>query len=156
MVETRATDAGPGDDGILGTPMTSMSIKTPPRRSSIRTRPTPRILRTRCSCARTSSARTAPHATGKLIDNRDLGADGHFGGTGANADTLIGGMATWAVVKAQARDLLGINLTDKDFDNVPLLATDAYGNFIKGRTASRRSFCGSYGRRSDLDRHETT
>ena len=42
-------------------------------------------------------------------------------------------MATWAVVKAQARDLLGINLTDaSDFDNVPLLATDAYGNFIKG------------------------
>ena len=41
-------------------------------------------------------------------------------------------MATWAVVKAQARDILGINLTDADFDNVPLLATDAYGNFIKG------------------------
>ena len=41
-------------------------------------------------------------------------------------------MATWAVVKAQARDILGINLTDADFDNVPLLATDAYGNFIQG------------------------
>ena len=41
-------------------------------------------------------------------------------------------MATWKVVKAQAHDLLGINLTDKDFDDVPLLATDAYGNFIKG------------------------
>src|SRR5262245_48104957 len=41
-------------------------------------------------------------------------------------------MATWGTVKAQARDILGINLTDKDFDNVPLLATDAYGNFIKG------------------------
>src|SRR6185369_10519849 len=25
-----------------------------------------------------------------------------------------------------------INLTDADFDDVPLLATDAYGNFIKG------------------------
>ena len=41
-------------------------------------------------------------------------------------------MATWAVVKAQARDMLGINLTDADYNNVPLLATDAYGNFIKG------------------------
>ena len=41
-------------------------------------------------------------------------------------------MATWKVVKAQARDILGINLTDADFNNVPLLATDAYGNFIKG------------------------
>src|SRR5262252_4532316 len=57
------------------------------------------------------------------------GADGILG---TADDAPIGGMATWAVVKAQARDILGINLTDKDFDNVPLLATDAYGNFIKG------------------------
>src|SRR5262249_27145064 len=70
-----------------------------------------------------------PHATGKLIENRNLGPDGHFG---TADDTPIGGMATWAVLKAQARDILGINLTDKDFDNVPLLATDPYGNFIKG------------------------
>src|SRR5262249_60432253 len=69
-----------------------------------------------------------PHATGKLIENRNLGADGHFGGTGANADTPIGGMATWGVVKAQARDILGINLTDADVGTVPLLATDAYVN----------------------------
>ena len=41
-------------------------------------------------------------------------------------------MATWEVVKAQARDLLGINLTDDDVFDVPLLATDQYGNFIKG------------------------
>ena len=31
----------------------------------------------------------------------------------------IGGMATWAVVKAQARDILGINLTDADVDQRP-------------------------------------
>src|SRR5262249_33127289 len=71
----------------------------------------------------------APVATGKLIENRNLGADGKFG---TADDTPIGGMATWKVVKAQAHDVLGINLTDKDFDNVPLLATDEYGNFIKG------------------------
>ena len=41
-------------------------------------------------------------------------------------------MATWAALKAQARDMLGITLTDADVVNVPLLATDAYGNFIKG------------------------
>src|SRR5262245_49212870 len=73
-----------------------------------------------------------PHATGKLIENRNLGADGHFGGTGANADTPIGGMATWGVVNAQARDILGINLRDADVGNVPLLATDAYGNNGRG------------------------
>ena len=71
----------------------------------------------------------APVATGRLITNRDLGADGKFG---TGDDVEIGGMATWKVLKAQARDILGINLTDADFDNVPLLATDAYGNFIKG------------------------
>ena len=47
-------------------------------------------------------------------------------------DVEIGGMATWKVVKAQARDLLGINLTDADFDNVPLLATDALWQFHPG------------------------
>ena len=35
-------------------------------------------------------------------------------------------------MKAQARDILGINLTDANVFDVPLLATDDYGNFIKG------------------------
>ena len=72
-----------------------------------------------------------PVATGRLITNRDLGADGEFG-TADDGGAENGGMATWAVVKAQARDILGINLTDADVHNVPLLATDAYGNFIRG------------------------
>ena len=114
-------------------PMTSTTTRTRRPRSSTRTRPIPRIPHIRYSCVRIRSFGSVRRsATGKLITNKDLGADGHFGGTGANADTEIGGMATWKVVKAQARDLLGINLTDKDFDDVPLLATDAYGNFIKG------------------------
>ncbi|NLF32953.1 MAG: hypothetical protein GX591_18970 [Planctomycetes bacterium] len=80
-----------------------------------------------------------PMDTGELIVNRDLGPDGEFG---TADDTIIGGMATWAVVKAQARDLLGIQLTDADvfatlqshptLTSVPLLATDPYGNFIPG------------------------
>ncbi|MET0675635.1 MAG: peroxidase family protein, partial [Bradyrhizobium sp.] len=70
-----------------------------------------------------------PFTTGGLLTNRGLGADGHFG---TADDVPIGGMSTWGVLKAQARDVLGINLTDKDFDDVPLIATDAYGNFIPG------------------------
>ncbi|MFC5696155.1 peroxidase family protein, partial [Pseudomonas sp. GCM10022186] len=70
-----------------------------------------------------------PEATGKLITNRNLGADGLFG---TADDVELGGMSTWAVVKAQARDFLGINLTDADINNIPLLATDLYGNFIRG------------------------
>lgn len=41
-----------------------------------------------------------------------------------------GGLATWADVKNQAETLLGIKLTDQDVFNVPLLATDRYGNLI--------------------------
>lgn len=58
-----------------------------------------------------------PVATGKLIE----------GTTG-----FVGGMATWAEVKAQAADVLGIWLTDLDVGRVPLLRTDPYGNFIPG------------------------
>ena len=75
-----------------------------------------------------------PVATGKLITNRDLGADGKFG---TADDVQLGGMATWEVVKAQARDLLGIQLSDYDAVNVPMLKVDAYGNFIPGPKASR-------------------
>ncbi|MCE7913848.1 MAG: heme peroxidase [Nitrosomonas sp. PRO4] len=57
-----------------------------------------------------------PVSTGKLLE----------GGNGA------GGLANWAEVKAQARDFLGINLTDADVTNLPLLATDSYGQFIPG------------------------
>jgi Ca2+-binding RTX toxin-like protein len=54
-----------------------------------------------------------PVATGKLLE-------------GAR------GLATWADVKAQARDLLGIELTDLDVGRVPMLAVDPYGEFIRG------------------------
>lgn len=40
------------------------------------------------------------------------------------------GLATWADVKAQARDVLGIELTDADIGNIPMLRVDPYGNFI--------------------------
>ena len=42
-------------------------------------------------------------------------------------------MATWGEVKAQAATMLGIDLTDVDVGNVPLLRTDPYGNFIPER-----------------------
>ena len=53
-----------------------------------------------------------PQASGKLIE-------------GSN-----GGMATWLELKQQAALKLGILLTDNDVTRVPLLASDAYGNFI--------------------------
>jgi Ca2+-binding RTX toxin-like protein len=52
--------------------------------------------------------------------------------TGRLIEGATGGMATWAEIKAQARDLLGIELRDSDVSNVPQVVTDPYGRFIRG------------------------
>lgn len=52
--------------------------------------------------------------------------------TGHMLEGAHGGPPTWADIKAQARDMLGIELTDADVLRVPLVATDLYGNFIAG------------------------
>src|SRR3954452_10069641 len=44
------------------------------------------------------------------------------------------GMATWSEIKAQAATVLGIKLVDTDVNDIPLIATDPYGNFIPGPT----------------------
>ncbi len=54
--------------------------------------------------------------------------------TGHLLDGETNGLPTWAEIKAQAATLLGIQLTDADILNVPLLRTDAYGNLILGPT----------------------
>ncbi|NTJ43914.1 calcium-binding protein [Agrobacterium larrymoorei] len=41
-----------------------------------------------------------------------------------------GGLPTWADIKANAQQYLGIQLTDADVVNLPLIRTDQYGNFI--------------------------
>src|SRR5215510_9544669 len=130
MVETRATML-PGPDGVIGTAddIHENSNTTTPfvdQNQTYTSHPSHQVF---LRAYAVDPLDGQPHATGKLLENRDLGADGHFG---TADDVAIGGMSTWAVVKAQARDLLGINLTDKDFDNVPLLATDPYGNYIRG------------------------
>ncbi len=128
MVVTRATNL-PGPDGILGNAddiheHTNTTTPFVDQNQTYSSHPSHQVF-----LRAYIMTDDGPVATGRLITNRDLGADGKFG---TADDTEIGGMATWKVVKAQARDMLGINLTDADVDNVPLLATDAYGNFIKG------------------------
>ncbi|MGQ7814938.1 peroxidase family protein [Metapseudomonas furukawaii] len=131
MVLTRATQvAGPGADGVLGTAddtRETMNTTSPfvDQNQTYSSHPSHQVFLR----AYEMGADGQPHATGGLVTNRNLGADLRFG---TADDTEIGGMATWAVVKAQARDILGINLTDANVFDVPLLATDAYGNFIKG------------------------
>ncbi|MGA8046880.1 MAG: hypothetical protein WCA30_11515, partial [Dermatophilaceae bacterium] len=52
--------------------------------------------------------------------------------TGRLLDGAVGGMATWNEVKAQALNVLGINLTDSRVLDVPQVVTDPYGNFVPG------------------------
>lgn len=59
-------------------------------------------------------------STGRLLDGSAAG------GSVAHA------IGDWGDVKAQALTMLGINLGDQDVFNVPLLATDAYGNLRLG------------------------
>ena len=129
MVLTRATNL-PGPDGIVGTAddIHEQENTTSPfvdQNQTYSSHPSHQVFLR----AYRLDANGHPVATGKLITNRDLGADGKFG---TADDHEIGGMATWQVVKAQARDILGIDLTDANVFDVPLLATDDYGNFIKG------------------------
>ncbi|WP_295557663.1 peroxidase family protein [uncultured Hyphomicrobium sp.] len=56
-----------------------------------------------------------PVATGRLLNGSDESG---------------GGLATWADVKAQALNVLGIELNDFDIHNVPEIVMDPYGNFI--------------------------
>ncbi|WP_309137374.1 peroxidase family protein [Pseudomonas sp. LS44] len=58
--------------------------------------------------------------------------DGKPMATGHMLDGQNGGLATWADIKAQAREMLGIDLADWDVTNVPMLLMDPYGEFIRG------------------------
>src|SRR5262245_35432830 len=137
MVETRATML-PGPDHILGTAddiheNTNQTSPFVDQNQTYSSHPSHQVFlrayEMRVVDAGLPTQHVAPFDTGKLIENRDLGPDGIFG---TADDVLFTGQATWKVVKAQARDVLGINLTDADVTNVPLLATDDYGNFIRG------------------------
>lgn len=52
--------------------------------------------------------------------------------TGEMLEGAAGGPPTWADIKAQARDMLGIELSDLNVHSVPLLVTDLYGAFVRG------------------------
>ncbi|MET0707798.1 MAG: peroxidase family protein, partial [Tardiphaga sp.] len=56
--------------------------------------------------------------------------EGRTVATGHLLDGANGGLPTWANIKAQAREMLGIALEDRDVLNIPLIRTDAYGEFI--------------------------
>ncbi len=58
--------------------------------------------------------------------------DGKPVATGRMLEGANGGPATWADVKKQAAEKLGITLVDIDVLRVPALLTDVYGEFVRG------------------------
>ena len=113
MVLTRATNL-PGADGILGT-------ADDVREQVNKTTPWIDLNQVYTS-----------HESHQVFLREYALVDGRPQATGHMLEGANGGPPTWADVKAQARDVLGIELTDAAVSRVPLVATDLYGNFIPG------------------------
>src|SRR3954467_2982000 len=126
MVMARAQNQ-PGPDGILGTAddiQESMNTTTPwvDQNQTYTSHPSHQVFLRQYEM---STGRPLPD--GKVLDG------GHCSprGTGIPGDEICN-IGNWAEVKAQAATKLGIQLTDPDVFDVPLIATDAYGHFKPG------------------------
>ncbi len=111
MVLTRATNR-PGPDGQLGTAddvrqHTNTTTPFVDQNQTYTSHPSHQVFLREY----TVGAGGEPIDTGRLLG-------------GENGE----GLTTWAHVKAQAADTLGVILTDTDVLNVPMMATDPYGN----------------------------
>ncbi|MER5674817.1 peroxidase family protein [Pseudonocardia alni] len=114
MVLTRAKDQ-PGADGVLGTAddrqdATNHDTPLVDQSQTYSSHPSHQVF------LREYADNTAgrPVATGKLLQTPD------------------GGQGTWALLKLQAAQKLGLALADTDVSNVPMIATDPYGKFVPG------------------------
>jgi Ca2+-binding RTX toxin-like protein len=128
MVLTRAADL-PGADGVLGTADDvhhNVNTITPfvDQSQTYSSHPSHQVFLRDYVVGSDGKL----HSTGTLLGHHAKGADGVL----FTGDDVVQGMATWADVKANAAKFLGIKLTDADVGNIPLLATDQYGNFIPG------------------------
>ncbi|MFT3727207.1 MAG: peroxidase family protein [Terricaulis sp.] len=128
MILTRAsvTSVSPGPDGVLGTSddiHTNTNQTTPfvDQNQTYSSNPSHQFFLREYAVGIDGEL----HSTGRLLTHA-AGSDGIVGTADDNT-----GMATWADVKANALQF-GLQLTDYDVVNVPLLATDAYGNYQPG------------------------
>ncbi|MEQ9093999.1 MAG: peroxidase family protein, partial [Miltoncostaeaceae bacterium] len=113
MILTRATtEAQPGLDGVLGTAddIRESGNKTTPFVDQQQTYGSHGSIHVFLREYELVNGR--PVATGRMLEGQN------------------GGLATWADVKAQARDVLGIELVDMDAVNAPMVMVDPYGRFL--------------------------
>lgn len=114
MVLTRATNK-PGPDGDIGTSddvhdHTNQTTPFIDQNQTYSSHPSHQAFMREYAL----NGQSEPVSTGKLLE-----------GAGN-----LGGLATWADIKQQAQTMLGFNLSDVDLTNLPLLATDSYGQLI--------------------------
>jgi Ca2+-binding RTX toxin-like protein len=125
MVLTRASNL-PGPDGIVGDNPATPGVDE--SADDIREH-----TNTTTSFVDQNQTYTSHPSHQVFLREYELNADGDPVSNGKMLDQgPDGGIANWAKVKDQARDLLGIELRDEDVLNVPLLATDQYGRFLPG------------------------
>jgi len=135
MVLTRAANL-PGPDGILGdNPATAVDESADDIQNAHNT-DTPWVDQSQTYTSHPAhqvflreyvlNAANRPVSTGKLLGGLPAGQT-YIGSP--NGQTGIG---TWAAVKKQSAEKLGLLLVDRDVLNVPMLATDPYGKFIPG------------------------
>ena len=124
MVLTRATNQ-PGLDGVLGDDPATPADESADDVQEATNTTTPFVDQNQTYTSHPShqvflrayrlDGAGRPVATGKLLDG-----------------AIAGNIGSWREVKAQAAALLGVALTDADVLDVPLLATDPYGRFLRG------------------------
>ena len=122
MVLTRATML-PGPDGIRGTAddiheATNQTTPFVDQNQTYTSHPSHQVFLREYAL----DALGRPVSTGRMIDG---------GGVLPNGQR-VKNIGNWGEVKAQAAAMLGIRLVDTDVLNVPLLATDPYGRFLRG------------------------
>lgn len=135
MVLTRATLAGPGADGILGDNPATLNVNEGADDTDRPVNNTTSFVDQNQTYTSHPSHQVFLRQYVLSVDSNGDGVmDSHPVATGKLIEGADGGMATWGDVKAQARNILGIDLTDYHVGNLPLLATDPYGNFIPNPT----------------------
>jgi hypothetical protein len=131
MILTRGADPVTGESVNITTPYIDQS-------QSYGSHPSQNFFLREYSFAPTTGL---PTPTGRLLEGTDAQYPVNNNSGGYSLPTSFsataggvyavsnGGMPTWRDTKAQAH-LLGINLTDWDVRNIPIIATDQYGKFI--------------------------
>jgi Ca2+-binding RTX toxin-like protein len=134
MVLTRAQNQ-PGPDGILIDDPATAADETADNVQDANNTDTPWVDQSQTYTSHSShqvflreyvnSPAGKPVSTGKLLGPLTALDD-------ADGAATTGAISTWASTKAQAANLLGLLLQDKDVTNIPMMAADPYGNFIPG------------------------